>query len=159
MRTQLSVALSRLAFSSPLPSCSAFALPEVGGFSPQPFDSLATIGAILLVSYGVMTSWAISATGLTLKETRPAREWLGFAIGLAFSALLAIAASLATANYIRHEHSQDLLCRLGFWSSVLPIFALGGLLVLQPYFTRQWLLQVERPKTYRLNARRGRYRR
>jgi hypothetical protein len=140
-------------------SIAAFALPGISGFSAQLFDSLAAIGAILLVAYGVMTSAAISVAGLGLEETESSRDWLGFAVGIGLAALLAIGAALATANYIRHGHSSDLLCRLGFWASALPIFVLGFLLVVQPVFTRGWQLQAQRRNPPRRNPRRRRYQR
>ena len=111
----------------------SFFLAAIPPASPGLLQSLATIGAILVPAYVVEVIWLIPRMG----RGEEFEEWLGFIVGAAIAALLAIAVALLGAEHRLAGHANS-LDDLGLAFVVVSLVILAGVLVSQPLLAHRF---------------------
>jgi hypothetical protein len=111
--------------------------------SIQPSDSflqsVAQIGATLLIAYAVETSWAVKISGALSSDQR----WMGFIMGIGAAGLGGIALALALSERVVADH-WSWVDEFMFGWVVGSLTILGCLIVSLPDLTDSWARKIRR---------------
>jgi hypothetical protein len=121
-----------IAVNSGLAFLLIFAISGLFSNPVQVVDSLAQVGATLLVAYAVQMSWVLENSR---KRGADRENWVGFATGVGVCALFGIGIALALGG---HSGSLSLLEHLAFGWSVVSIGLLGAWIAMQPWAMYEW---------------------
>ena len=102
-------------------------------------QSLAQIGATLLIAYAVETSWAVKVSGALSSDQR----WMGFMMGTGAAGLGGIALALALSERIVADH-WIWIDKLVFGWVAGSLTILGCLIVSLPDLTDSWARKIRR---------------
>lgn len=107
-------------------------------FIPVPsvrlFQSVAQIGATLLIAFAVELTWLVKASEI---HSRRRETWIGFVSCLGLVGLSGIAASLAVVEHLAAGH-ENWLDRLAFAWVLSSFVVLGAVVALQPATVYAW---------------------
>jgi hypothetical protein len=104
----------------------------VDGPSAHFFESLAQIGATVLVAYAVQTAWVLQVSH---KRGAARENWVGMTTGLGVCAFLGIGIALFLSN---HLGALGWLEECGFAWAIVSIGFLGLWIALQPWAMYEW---------------------
>ena len=121
-----------IAVNSGLAFLLIFAISGLFSNPVQVVDSLAQVGATLLVAYAVQMSWVLENSR---KRGADRENWVGFATGVGVCALFGIGIALALGG---HSGSLSLLEHLALGWSVVSIGLLGAWIAMQPWAMYEW---------------------
>jgi hypothetical protein len=101
--------------------------------SPQLLQTMAIIGASLLIAYVFETVWLVGR----VKPDNEYEEWLGFVTGAGITGFLGVVFALLLAEHRGAGHS-NLLDELGVAWAAVSLLILGFTLVVQPLLAHRF---------------------